>query len=1289
MAITDPAQNRSILDPEKKETDGLKKIENVNDGNPQEENDPYADFQPIDFSLAVDANTPAPVLDPEFEGFQPLDFSLLEPERVEDLETPQVKIDRINNLAGRLSKQHGLYATSTARTPEDNERVGGSDTSFHLLERGHLAIDFAAANDDPEKKKKEIEFYEKMKDRPEVQEIIDEGDHIHVAFKESYVLAQNMAEDVFPPNEVKKKIEKDGFDWLAPWINGAENITEGIADVLVSFTNPLELVEDAVGEELDFVISEKVDTYVRNLIHRRDVNDDVVIETLKDINTESVYKALGENVPTMAAYMLLARRFGPVGSIAIGVLQHQGEAIREMRAYEKATGEKLPAWKKLVMPAVVGAVNGTMEMLSAGNLMKGLKTPLKGAVKKKLVDLFIGSSIEGLTEGSQYIVSELGKLAYDEGVVIDEKTFHEAKANFYTGFIVSLATAGAMEVYASNVHTREAKEFDPTDQTNISAKRSLIERFIETSDTRYAYGKMNAPETGNTVTTSASYIEAFHEYSQSVVKKAANFLGKDQKNLSRAYHAAENVDYYNSLRLLGETEIIEAADVIREYFDSAEKELKAQGVIQDGLLDRLKTEANTEMQGLQKKTQELVIDRAKAQVELQSKQISQKKFDKIQKRIKKQEMKLKDDFASYQRLLDKLDKTKFVHIPGYLFKNDIKEKQRFKGSLSVQKMIKFFNAEKRDTITMQDMINAGILDGPDSIDVAKAMQSYAERTGRDLALARIKNSAIQEKMAISVEDKNFKSGKYGSSYVIPPKTAKVFSGLAVTRPLAEHLEYITHTGALDNWFRRGLNFSKALGFANPLIMPMYNLVQGVMATGVQALNPFRIYKAVQHVNEFSELYIELKKNGLTSTPYPAPFHETEAKYQKAAFGWLQAMKERHNKDTSKKKIASAAKHLLLGAYEVSWNTTWYLDSINRTATALWNLEKKTVHGDPELATPEEIAKAARFAAKTHADYASVPMKTRRQLNTVFYTPTFQISMGKLLTQTLRGVGDSIRGKETEAKAHAGVWVATMGLLIGFDAFMLSLGFDRDRFGRRYVREGFDRYGIPREIVFTWSSPANMAIKYYENLAAATEPTSFNAFETIGRRVSWMLHPAYTTFWESLKGVGSDGREIYGELDPPEVKAWQVARYFTTEIATMAHQLGDHQMERAGKLALAKQVGGAEAILLNFLGFVYTRDLKDIRRKEQAERLIGVMKEALGSNLARKILSGDVTEEDYKEYSKYRTERIKDFNNRVDELIKDWTKEYYSFENAMEGLKDLDTLGAYNTPNDFVPFGTIE
>lgn len=526
------------------------------------------------------------------------------------------------------------------------------------------------------------------------------------------------------------------------------------------------------------------------------------------------------------------------------------------------------------------------------------------------------------------------------------------------------------------------------------------------------------------------------------------------------------------------------------------------------------------------------------------------------------------EIAGLKQARETARRMNFVHIPSAMW---------FEGMLAkdpagFSSKLKLLATQKRKTLMIKDLIDQGVINKTD-IHPADVIASYSRRMGRDFALLNIVDAAVKEGKA---------STKPKEGFLPAPPNAGILRGKYL-HPLLHDLvyemtrHYDRKIGAVESLF----SITKMTAFYNPLFLPMYDMIQASMLGSVLNIKmPKYAARAIRDVWKKSPDYFEALDNGLASKPFNNPMRSWKHMVESA-------------KRSRGGQVFDIIKdpNVLKTVYNASWHVAWRLDETVRMMSYNYLKEKGFA--------PRE---AAQVAARFHADYASVPAHTRRSLNKIFFTPTFKITMGKLYKDM---IGSTITGKFFRDKAgrkYARGLVTTAAILQGFDSFMISLmDFERDEWGRRY-KKVVDTDEGPKEVVFTWSTPANMFLKYYYRARDSMKPEIESPILDFIQRNIWEFHPLYRVSWQIATNDNGRGDSIVNRWDSDIDKAVKRSWYATKSIVQL---LGTMDKELSTKEAMnkfAKETNKTFEMITRPFAVKYMRSIEGRRKAFKLRKL---------------------------------------------------------------------------------------
>ena len=535
--------------------------------------------------------------------------------------------------------------------------------------------------------------------------------------------------------------------------------------------------------------------------------------------------------------------------------------------------------------------------------------------------------------------------------------------------------------------------------------------------------------------------------------------------------------------------------------------------------------------------------------------------------------------------------------------------------------------QKRKNLTIEGLIERGLIK-PDDIHPADIIASYSRRKGRDFALLDLRDAAVKDGMArlkpkkkIILEGKGYKY-KPEEGWVNAPPRAKILKDYELHPAFAEAVDGMLKFNEYSSNWDRFMGITKMTAFYNPFFLPMYDTVQGAMLGSMRSIKTPKCFsKAVKDVWNRSGDYYTALDNGLASKPFNNPFNS-----------WKSMLE--HIKRSKGERVFNVLKTILpqntlKNIYSASWHYAWKMDETIRMTSYNYLIDKGF--------SPRE---AAQIAAKFHADYASVPAKTRKMLNKVLFTPTFKITMGKLygqmMTDAVKSAGKFGKVDKTTKVFGKGL-VATAAILETWDLFMRSMGFECDEWGRRYAKTVETEDG-PKQLVITWSSPANMFLKYLYRGADVAKPGVENPLMSFLERNKWEFHPVYRTAWEIVHNDNGIGDKIWSEFDTDFVKWGKRAKYAFSSIVRVVSILDEQPSNKEARKKFSEETSKLFDLVTQPFTFKYMRNTEEQRTIGKIRQL----QKRFKTELIRKIYKGEQVDPDW----------IKGYQNQVDEILKE-------------------------------------
>jgi hypothetical protein len=570
---------------------------------------------------------------------------------------------------------------------------------------------------------------------------------------------------------------------------------------------------------------------------------------------------------------------------------------------------------------------------------------------------------------------------------------------------------------------------------------------------------------------------------------------------------------------------------------------------------------------------------------------------------------------------------KYMHIPVRIWLHDkVRNRNNF-GSLMGRKHLSLVHFVQDKYIAAED------------VDVRDILANYVSYIEQQKALYDVVKAAKADGLAQLV-------GKPGTEdFVSPPEKLKSFMKGYVVNPVFKELvnEYF---GSLHGSGGVGkvLGIVKMMQFSNPVGLGLNNMRQMAMA-GVISPNIGKYFQlALEDVKNQNERYFQALRDGIASTPYNSPF----ANFIKD----LEALKDKQDNPVNAivKTLQGMPEYAINpikavhDIYQTSWYVGWhYFDRIPRFTTFHALL-------DTGKFSPQE---AAQLAAKYHGDYASVPPATRKLLNRLFFTPTFDIVMFKLYGEMLKGGIKTAIGKgNVTDKQMAKALVATAGIIMGKHfAMTRGLKMETQEFCRRYYIEVETDLG-PKEVVVTYAGPENIWLRYAYGLAPAELPT--NRVDKWARFVFNKANPVWRMGIMLLENKDEFGNEIYNIFDPTSIFVDSLQFLLSRSVRLL--DIPDRRERYVDKVkiqALIKDLGFAKAQLIDKMLFSYMRNVKEIRQMGQIKQLNRQFnQEGVLDIIDLKSLSSEEAAELYKKRLNNYSKMLRNYLNKIREERKE-------------------------------------
>ena len=321
--------------------------------------------------------------------------------------------------------------------------------------------------------------------------------------------------------------------------------------------------------------------------------------------------------------------------------------------------------------------------------------------------------------------------------------------------------------------------------------------------------------------------------------------------------------------------------------------------------------------------------------------------------------------------IDKLNRLKYLHRVTEPLR--VTKKIRGKLGRAITKFPYNFVGRKFDTIREAEAAGHKVGD---------LMESVAE-TIADTRIEALKDDLIK---AIN-NNPNFSSKTFKSDWVtvdsrLMPAARDRYYHPAIGKAIKQ-LAFADDIPYLVRWYDSINTFGKMIGFYNPLIMAKNDIAQGWRAAGIKFFG--NIPRAIgMHLNRHPQLAV-WERQGL---------YNNILDYKPAISDMIRVLIDQATKTLPKRLFDDFMKALnpaqmLSNLMSVNNKTTWAMDRMLRTACRL-GIQDAPV--SMNLSEFEITDKANDFLA----NYAKFPRKSRRIANRVIFTPTYRISMIRVL-----------------------------------------------------------------------------------------------------------------------------------------------------------------------------------------------------------------------------------------------------------------------------------------------------
>jgi len=633
-----------------------------------------------------------------------------------------------------------------------------------------------------------------------------------------------------------------------------------------------------------------------------------------------------------------------------------------------------------------------------------------------------------------------------------------------------------------------------------------------------------------------------------------------------------------------------AASLARDILDTAKNDTIKRGWLQKGFQERILSEFQDDRSDL--------VNRRNA-----------KKYGKGYAFSSLAE--INEAISELDRKINKIENTQYVPIPIRMMAEHFVEQNPHKRSKYYSESI----LKKRDTfLSMEDYVNAlkedGVLDV--DLDVRKILGAYWQQYSKMTVIDDLFSVGQRDGFVVkSIDDipeharKNWTriNRKYG------PWEGQYAHNMFLDS-LESQLGLNNKSSGLVNAVRSSFSTIKFFAFYNPAIMGTYNMIQsGISGALFSRTVVPRFSKAWDAVKNRTEDYYKMQELAGISSPFPgytfdAFMNEVSREISKNDYsiGQRLAMKLSPiaTERGAKGKIG-AGFQLLRDIYGITYNMTWKMDAVIRMQTWYGLIEQGF-----------DKSEAAKKTALYHADYGDIPGETRRFLNMILFTPSFDISMGKMYAGMIDGVGAAMKGDASKGQwndARALGLMTSMWLTRDF-IFTKLLGYERDQLFRRYYKDVEDEEGNPRELVFTMAGPDLKLWSYFHRFKPESHETDYISYFL--SQMKYELHPVYRLGLEISANEREDFQPIYNNLDPLHLQARDIALYSAQRIVRMFELISKEspqRMSEANEIA-REELGSIVSNLIKPFTFRYTRSTENRRKAWQMINLKNQLQEDL-------------------------------------------------------------------------------
>ncbi|MFW5902843.1 MAG: hypothetical protein ACOCTT_03075 [archaeon] len=963
-----------------------------------------------------------------------------------------------------------------------------------------------------------------------------------------------------------------------------------------------------------------------------------------------VLPSLGTTLTTSSIGFLTG---GPAGAAKGAQLGGYGIEFGSM--YDEAKEEGLSEEEARWLGRGYGAVSSTLERASAVNLFSksgitdGITDSFLGHLKNGVLKAFRQSQIEGLTEGLQEISFNAFAKTFDEERELFENVHHSyaggVLAGGITGFpgglgqsvIESQETINEIQQEQFNnineleneyrVEGDEANEmnYNPDEIENVDSLiesrnklESVEERIAGVFDIEYQYKKAGLDELG-------TMAKNINQEVTAETKKGYDMLISLNQDYDLSKQDFQDLAFLTERPDTAPTELEGAVSELRNYYDENAKYLIDNKWQDQGFYGRV-------LDTIDNRTSELesMIDRG---------EFGPRSKDDVVTEL--------ETLKSNREMIVNED-LRFVNIPLKHWFFDQMQK-------NPQKYSKLFSSsilKRRESLTLEQFLESAQEEGYDiDVDVRDMVMSYQRQMSEIKAIDKIFDRATEDGI-IKNADKLSNTEKESGNWTELPDKYGPWSGKYVATPFLDTFQarmgFNQNYSSVQHAFDTVFGTAKMLTFWNPVILPAYDIIQGIKAgTLISPNTPKNFAKAAKQVfgKGYDDNVLQAERQGTFSTPFNKgydTFYKDVTDFKNTQdhnFMMAKALRiAQSTKDNGAVGILGSAKEMMSLMYYGSHDLAWKTDKVVRL-TSRENLIERGY-------TPME---ASQRAAKVHADYASIPKNTRKVLNKILYTPSFTISMSKLFAEEAnsyrRVIMNSAQRGDIDKAASLGLMTAMM---LARDYVMTERNdFERDEIFRRYTKEIENEEGEREELVVTHYGPDLEMWKTVNDVFSHDETATNIATKYLGNYET-KTHPIYQLALQLATNQKSDYSKIYYNFDKESTKMRKTGVYAIKNTFRIMKAFASEDPERLREQDIAKkELGGFWDKVLTPITFKYVRSTEDQRKAGQMVN----MEEKFRDDLIRALKryeSGEYTSEEYEDV----IDSLRDeFDNSIDELEK--------------------------------------